>query len=90
MKVLAKGRPQKGWSKECNCLGSGNGGGGCNALLLVEQGDLFITQSHCMNETETYVTFKCSECGVLTDLKDVPYSIQSNLPTQAEWMAAQK
>lgn len=35
MKVLEKGREQRGWSKECRCTGNGNGGGGCNALLLV-------------------------------------------------------
>jgi hypothetical protein len=68
MKVLKPGRKQKGWSIETTCTGSGNDGGGCGAKLLVEQGDLFKTTSQARDETTTYVTFKCSECGVLTDL----------------------
>lgn len=74
MKVLKKGTPQKGWAKEFTCTGSGNGGGGCKAKLLVEQDDVFRTYSHCRDETDTYNTFKCSECGVLTDIGDVPFT----------------
>lgn len=69
MKVLKPGRKQRGWSIKATCTGSGNDGGGCGAELLVEQGDLFKTTSTDMKcETTTYVTFKCCECGVLTDL----------------------
>ena len=68
MKVLKPGRKQKGWSKEAVCTGTGNGDGGCGAKLLVEQADLFKTTSQARDETTTYVTFKCCECGVLTDL----------------------
>jgi len=56
MKVIKPGRPQRGWSKECKCSGKGNGGGGCGAVLLVEQGDLFQTQSNARDETTYYVT----------------------------------
>ena len=85
MKVLEKGRPQKGWAKEYECTGKGNKGGGCGAKLLVEQGDLFHTYSHARDETDTYTTFKCSECGVLTDIPsgDVPYN--AGIPSQQVW-----
>ena len=45
MKVLKKGKPQKGWAKEYFCSGHGNGNGGCSAHLLVEQDDVFVTKS---------------------------------------------
>lgn len=67
MKVLKKGRPQKGWSKEFECTGAGNRGGGCGALLLVSEWDLFHTQSSALHETTSYATFQCPECGVWTD-----------------------
>ena len=70
MKVIEKGRAQKGWSKEYNCTGAGNGGGGCNALLLVEFGDIYKTFRHCYDETDTFYTFQCVSCGVETDIKD--------------------
>lgn len=77
MKVLEKGREQRGWATEARCTGSGNGGGGCGALLLVEQDNLFKTYSHALHETDEHITFRCSCCGVLTDLKSVPSSIRS-------------
>lgn len=86
MKVIEKGRPQKGWAREYKCTGSGNGDGGCGALLLVEQGDLFQTQRNCRDETDYYVTFKCPDCGVLTDIGTSPFC-PANLPTQREWEA---
>lgn len=72
MKVLEKGRKQKGWAVEKICTGKGNDGGGCGAKLLVEKGDLFQTSSSCRDETDYFVTFKCVECGILTDIKDYP------------------
>jgi hypothetical protein len=81
MKVLKPGRPQKGWSKESLCTGAGNGDGGCGALLLVEQADLFITtSSHYDGSNDEFVTFKCGECGVLTDIDGVPTNIKMDLP----------
>lgn len=90
MKVIKEGSGQKGWSKKFECSGAGNDGGGCGAVLLVEQGDLFKTTSHARNETTTYVTFKCCECGVLTDIwcdegrskTNLPHHIIRNLPTR--------
>lgn len=79
MKVLEKGREQKGWSATTTCTGKGNGDGGCGAKLLVEASDLYITQSHARDETESYVTFRCVECDVLTDLAK---------PSGAAWQAA--
>jgi len=89
MKVLKKGRPQKGWSIEAACSGKGNGAGGCSAKLLVEQGDLFTTSNTDMGgDTETFVTFKCPECGVLSDLNQKewpPHNIRDGLPTRRQW-----
>ena len=70
MKVLTPGRKQRGWAKEYDCTGAGNGGGGCGARLLVEHADLYHTYSHARNETDTYVTFKCGACGVETDVSN--------------------
>ena len=75
MKVIKKGRKQKGWAKEFRCTGNGNGDGGCEAILLVEEGDLFQTSSSALGEIEYYTTFKCSECGVNTDVI-VPSSVK--------------
>lgn len=82
MKVLTPGPLQKGWATEAKCSGSGNGGGGCGALLLVEEEDFFCTSSHHYDGSrETYVTFKCSACGVLTDLPShkVPAHVRKTL-----------
>ena len=82
MKVLAKGCGQNGWSIEVFCTGNGNGGGGCMADLLVEQSDLYRTESHARDETTTYTTFQCPECLVLTDLSHsiVPPSVRTSIP----------
>ncbi len=73
MKVLKKGREQKGWSTEAVCTGNGNNGGGCGAKLLVEEADLFRTGSHVRDESDYFVTFKCPECEVMTDLPNNKY-----------------
>lgn len=71
MKVLEKGRAQKGWAIEARCTGSGNGGGGCKAKLLVEEGDIYLTHSgHYDGSNEKYTTFRCPECSVETDIAD--------------------
>lgn len=94
MKVLRKGRQQSGWASEASCTGNGNGKGGCGARLLVEQSDLFITESHCRDETTRYVTFQCPECKVLTDLtsSDEPgdrgHLLRLDLPSQKTWTQA--
>lgn len=71
MEVIKKGREQKGWSKKLKCTGAGNKGGGCGAILLVSIGDLYCTFTQCRDETDTFTTFRCSCCGVQTDIKDV-------------------
>ena len=70
MKIIKQGRKQNGWAKEFSCTGSGNGDGGCGATLLVEFHDIYKTYRHCRDETDTFFTFKCSACGVETDIKD--------------------
>lgn len=82
MKVIKKGRPQKGWAQECKCTGAGNGGGGCGAMLLVEIGDVFETQRNCMHETDYFTTFRCPECQVLTDISDVPANVRDAAKAQ--------
>jgi hypothetical protein len=79
MKILKPGREQTGWSVEAACTGSGNGMGGCGAILLVEETDLFKTESSCRDERTTFETFRCAACGVLTDLKGVPEKIKGKL-----------
>lgn len=76
MKVIKKGRPQQGWAEKFECTGKGNGGGGCGAVLLVEQADVFQTASHCRDETDYFNTFECPECRVLTDIGHVPFRTQ--------------
>ena len=85
MKIVKLGRKQKGWAKEFECTGKGNGDGGCGAILLVEEADLFATSSsHYDGSTDYYTTFKCISCGVLTDIPDgdVPGHIRQNLPVK--------
>jgi hypothetical protein len=85
MKVIEKGRPQIGWAKEYFCTGKGNGGGGCNAKLLVEQPDLFRTSNHdYAGGVDHYITFRCCECGVLTDVDDTPLK-PMDLLSKAAW-----
>ncbi len=73
MRVVKKGREQKGWAKEYECTGSGNGNGGCGAILLVEAGDLFETSSSALSDIDYYTTFQCPECEVLTDIPRTDY-----------------
>jgi hypothetical protein len=76
MKVIQEGDGRTGWAKEFECTGAGNGNGGCGAILLVEQGDLYHTYNHDYGGgKETFITFKCPECGNETDVKGVPSSI---------------
>jgi hypothetical protein len=88
MRVIKRGSGQTGWAKEKKCTGKGNGDGGCGAVLLVEEGDLFVTESHCHIETTRYITFKCAECGILTDFDndhEVPDRLWRNLPMRKDW-----
>lgn len=71
MKVIKKGREQKGWAKEFTCTGGGNDGGGCGAVLLVEQADVFKTYRNSYDgSSDTFATFECCSCRVLTDINE--------------------
>ena len=71
MQVIKPGRQQTGWSKEYTCTGKGNGGGGCGAVLLVSQGDLYHTHNYDYGGGhDIFTTFRCSACGVQTDIND--------------------
>jgi len=86
VQVIKEGRKQTGWSQQLECTGAGNGGGGCGAMLLVEIGDVFETQSSCRDETDYYVTFRCQCCGVLTDIKGAPGYVRDAARVQrAKW-----
>lgn len=65
MQVLKRGNPFK---MERFCTGRGYGGGGCQALLLVEEQDLHYE----MGTGDIY--FVCSECKVKTLIgyEDIP------------------
>ena len=82
MKVLEPGRPQAGWSKAVVCTGVGNGNGGCHAKLLVEEPDLYRTESHARDETTTYVTMMCPCCGVETDLWNSDSPSRGSVPSE--------
>lgn len=76
MKLIKQGREQKGWAKIYECTGVGNGGGGCGAILLVEEDDFYQTSNtDFAGDTTHYCTFECMSCGVLTDVDDVPARI---------------
>lgn len=78
MKVLEKGNPN-GWEIEQKCTGKGNGDGGCGAQLLVAEDDIFVTANFDYGGgTDYYYTFKCPECGRLTDIpeKDIPAAVR--------------
>lgn len=76
MKVLEKGN---GWNIEKRCTGAGNGMGGCNSLLLIEEHDIYVTaHTDIAGDTDYYYTFCCPVCGKETDIpdKDIPTSIR--------------
>ena len=80
MKVINPGRDQEGWAKEKECTGHGNGGGGCGAILLVEEEDIYKTfVSYGYGSSDSYRTFQCPQCGVETGFKnsEIPTSIWS-------------
>ena len=86
MKILKKGREQKGWSKEFICSGKGNKEGGCGAKLLVEYDDLFRTfQTDMTGDRDIFLTFKCVECGVLTDVPTKEWPSTTSIPDQNVW-----
>ncbi len=82
MKILKPGREPKAWSAEVICTGAGNRGGGCFATLLIEQDDIFRTESTARDETTVYATFKCGACGCWTDIarKSLPFAPREQTP----------
>ena len=86
MRVIKPGRQQRGWSKEFECTGQCNGGGGCGAVLLVEQADLYKISYSCMGESETSITFRCCSCGVETDVNREYTGSWSDLVDKKAWM----
>ena len=89
MKIIKPGKPQKGWSAKFICTGKGNGNGGCEATLEVEQSDLYETySSDYTGDTDYYTTFTCIACGVETDVV-VPSEIREKIhKSKAAWKKA--
>lgn len=84
METVKKGRKQGGWAKKFRCSGDGNEGGGCRAVLLVSQTDLYQTRRQCYGDTspECFVTFCCPECGVETDVDRVSVKLLGKRPSE--------
>lgn len=81
MEVLEKG---SGWSIKERCTGKGNGDGGCNSLLKIQEADLFKTETYCWRSSELNeecITFQCPVCNKYTDLdkNKIPYQIRKKL-----------
>lgn len=78
MKLIKKGRPQRGWAKQITCTGKGHGRGGCCAALLVEESDLFRIETPIWDDNakcedlNVQVAFQCSECGVISNVNSYP------------------
>jgi len=86
MKILAKGNGAKSWSKKVTCTGKGNDGGGCGAKLLIERTDLFHTfRSYYDGDTDTFTSFMCPECKVITDIDDARVPDGRELPSLQTW-----
>lgn len=84
MEILTKGKDVQSWSIDWNCTGYGNGGGGCDALLRVEESDFFRTPDSDMSGHHGYFsTFQCPICKVWTDVKSgrVPSAITAKKPS---------
>ena len=78
MKILEQGL---GWNIKQRCSGKGNGMGGCNSLLLIEENDVYVTSSNDMlGDTDYYYTFCCPICGKETDIDErkIPASIKND------------
>lgn len=82
MELVKKGRKQGGWAKKFKCTGEGNEDGGCGAVLLVSQIDLYQTSRDSHDETEFFLTFCCSECGVETDIDGVSVEPLGKRPSE--------
>lgn len=87
MKVIQPGQNGPEWAKQFSCTGTGNGDGGCSAILLVSASDLYHTyHTDYLGDTDTYTTFCCPLCGAETDVK-VPHQIERSLPSKSAWKA---
>lgn len=69
MKVIKRG---EGWKEEIVCTGNGNGGGGCQSVLEIDENDIYITRNtDITGVTDTYYTVCCPLCGAETDLNSI-------------------
>ncbi|MCI5050729.1 MAG: hypothetical protein MRY57_00255 [Candidatus Pacebacteria bacterium] len=90
MEIIKEGSPH-GWSREYECTGHGNGGGGCGALLLVTEDDVYQTsRSFYDGSTDYYVTFTCIGCGVATDIVSDGKNCSHDVPSRVRDKARNK
>jgi len=91
MKLIQKGMTPSNWENQYVCTGWGKRSG-CGAVLLVNHNDLFGTYQFPSDRDGDrgllHITFKCSECGVLTNIND-PVPKSELLPSQEVWEARQ-
>jgi|GEM_PF-6506745 len=71
MQVFKKG---KHWSRKVKCTGNNNGGGGCGAILLITEKDIYeiIDCSRCNNDCHNcrgLTVFCCPKCRVETNIR---------------------
>jgi len=92
METVKRGRKQGGWAEKFRCTGDGNDGGGCGAILLVSQADLYKTSCQSYGDTspEYFNTFCCPECGVETDVEGVPVDVYGKRPSDKKRKAIAK
>ena len=59
---------------------------GISAAKLAKD-DLYKTsRGYCDGSTDHYITFRCSACGVETDVKDVPHNITDKIISKESWI----
>lgn len=86
MEVIRKG---VGWSKKVKCTGYGNGGGGCGAVLRIEEGDIYETTNYERDGGREFCrTIECPQCGKETDIDF--YSVPSQVKVFKDRAAYQK
>lgn len=81
MRVLLREMQSDTWSSVQRCIRTAGGGGGCYALLYVEEQDIFIDERDWFR----FVRFRCPECGNEPAIYPFNSGVYDRLPTRTEW-----